>query len=149
MIDITAGYGEVPTSVFKRAIQFSEIRAAMSGVAYYDGLPTTGSYAEAETYRTDIRFWGVLPVRRHTIYVAHLDLENRILLTHESHKGIRVWRHMVCVSEAGDGATWVDQITIDAGWQTPFVARFAQHVYCRGHRSRGASRLQSSVHTVA
>ncbi|MEM9027576.1 MAG: hypothetical protein AAGC70_04330 [Pseudomonadota bacterium] len=149
MIDIAAGYGADPASAFMRAIQFSEIRAAMAGVAHYDGLPTAGSYAEAETYRTDIRFWGILPVRRHTIYVARLDLENRVLLTHESHKGIRTWHHMVRVSKADEGATWVDQITIDAGWQTPFVTRFAQHVYCRGHRSRGASRLQSSVRAVA
>lgn len=145
VITIRARYPGDANEIFARALSFQKLRGAMQGLAVYDGLPKTGKLQEGETYNTDIWFWGLLPVRNHTIHVAQLDPIHRRLETEEKHAGIRCWRHGLSVAPAGEGCLWSDRIEIDAGLSTPLVARFAKHVYTRRHRAQGASDIQSHL----
>jgi len=145
ILTVRATYADPADAMFERACDFGELRRAMRGLAAYDGLPTAGQMAQGETYVTDIRFWGLFPVRNHTIRVEQVDPHNRRLLTSEHHAGIRQWRHQVDVAPRAEGTVWVDTLIIDAGRPTPLVARFARHVYLRRHRASRAAHVSSRL----
>ena len=149
LISIRAIYASDPDAAFADARSFESLRRAMRGLATYTGLPESGNMIEGQTYRTDIWFWRLLPVRGHTIKVDQLSVVDRRLLTIESHAGVSIWTHLLIVEKLNDGAVWIDQIRIEAGYQTHLVARFARYVHLRRHRAQGATKVQSSVTTEA
>ena len=145
LISIRANYLSDPDAVFANACSFERLRGAMRGLATYHGLPERGDMIEGQTYRTDIWFWRLLPVRNHIIKVERLSIADRLIQTSEAHAGVSTWTHQVKVDQLNDHAIWVDQIRIKAGSQTPFVARFARYVYLRRHHAQGATTTESSL----
>lgn len=145
LISIRATYASDPDRTFANALSFERLRDVMHGLAEYNGLPATGKMVEGITYRTDIWFWGVLPVRNHTIHVAKVDVARRHLTTSEMHAGIRTWTHSVTVECANGETAWLDRVLIDAGFQTALVARYARYIYVRKHQRQGALTLRSTI----
>ncbi|MEM8970441.1 MAG: hypothetical protein AAGD43_00050 [Pseudomonadota bacterium] len=145
LISIRATYASDPDRTFADARSFERLRDVMRGLAAYDGLPCTGQLVEGKTYCTDIWFWGLFPVRNHTIHVVKVDVAKRHLITSERHAGIRTWTHSLTVESADGETVWLDQIWIDAGFQTALVARYAQYVYVRKHRRQGALTATSMI----
>lgn len=135
-ITIEAEYSDAAARVFEQARSFDALREAMRGIATYDGFPDGGLLIAGETYQADIRFWRLFPVRAHTIIVERVDPDAGMLVTRESHAGVRQWDHAITIRPAGSHCLWTDQIDIDAGWQTPAVARFAAYMYRHRHKGR-------------
>lgn len=144
-ITIRASYASDCDALFASALSFESLRNAMAGLAVYDGLPATGVMTEGKQYETDIWFWRILPVRRHVIRVDTVDWVQRYLETHETHAGIKLWRHQTWIEPRGDASVWNDRIDIRAGFQTPFVARFARYVYVRRHHAQKAIGIDSKM----
>ena len=145
-IEVHAAYDESPDSVFARARAFDDLQTALSAIATYTGLAPGAIAQTGETHVVDIRFWRVFPVTAHTIQIVRVDPDARVIESRESHRGIRRWDHVIEVRPGEDGgAIWSDQLTIDAGWQTPMVARFCAYVYRHGHRKRGGSAIRTLV----
>lgn len=145
VVDISAEYPGTPDTVFADARRFDDLRAAMRGLATYEGLPSGSVAREGETYVTDIVFWGLLPVTAHTIVIERVDPGARLMQSRERHRGVSRWDHRITVEPRGSGAIWRDEVMIEAGWQTPFVARFAAYTYRYRHRSRHALAITSRV----
>jgi hypothetical protein len=141
-VEITARYPADPDAVFQSALRFSEMTEAMAGIATYKGLPISDTAHEGETIIVDVTFWGVFKQRGHRMFIERLDPQARIIQSRESGNGIKRWDHTLSVEPDGAGALWTDTVVIDAGWRTPFVARFAAFVYVRRHRHRKALSIE-------
>ena len=145
LVEVTALYDDEPDVVFAAALQFDELMEAMSGLAVYDGLAPGTIAKEGKTYTVNVTFWGFIKMKGHQMFVEKLDITARELQSRESGNGIKRWDHNLSVRPEGAGARWVDHIEIDAGWQTPFVARFARFVYTRRHKHRKALEITRSI----
>jgi len=147
IVTVTATHDGDPDAVFAEALQFDELQRAMKGLATYRGFPPGGVPIAGETYVVDVTLWGMFPVTAHTIEVLRVDHAARRLESHETHRGVKNWDHTLTVASgpAPGTAIWTDRILIDAGWQTPMVARFARYVYCHRHRARSASSLKTRI----
>lgn len=150
MATITAAYAGDADAIFAEALRFDELQAAMKGFATYRGFPPGAVATQGETYVVDIRLWHLFPVTAHTIYVERLDFAARVMQSRERHRGVTHWDHRLSVQPDGDGAEagrvlWTDEVVIDAGWQTPMIARFAAYTYRYSHRARRALSLTCSI----
>lgn len=134
---ITARHAGNADDIFDSALHFDELEAAMAGFAVYEGLPREKA-REGATYVTDVTFWGLIKIKGHTMHVEKVDVAGRIIQSREHGGSIKRWDHTLSVQPDGKDAVWTDSVVIDAGWQTPFAARFAAYVYTRRHRHRGA-----------
>ena len=152
LVTTTALYPGDPDDLFRQAIDFTDMLEAMSGVAAYKGLPSE-PVREGATYTTDVTFFGFLKTSGHVIEIEKLDLANRTLQSREYNPAIRQWDHLLTVEpETGTGparARWTDAVTIDAGWRTPVITRFASFVYRRRHQHRQALEIQTSLRSLA
>lgn len=144
---IEATHPGEPDELFAQAMQFDELQDAMKGMAKYRGFPTGGVATEGETYVVDVTLWGLFPVTAHTIDMLRVDHGARVMESHERHKGVSNWDHTLTVGPGAAPGTsvWVDRVLIEAGWQTPMVARFARYVYCHRHRARQALSLSTRM----
>jgi hypothetical protein len=118
---------------------------AMAGIATYAGLPASDTAREGETIIVDVTFWGVFKQRGHRMFIERLDPQARIIQSRESGNGIKRWDHTLSVQPCDGGTVWTDTVVIDAGWRTPFVARFAAFVYGRRHRHRRALSISRTL----
>lgn len=147
IVTITATHNGDPDEVFAQALQFDALQRAMTGLATYRGFPPGGEPVAGETYVVDVRLWGLFPVTGHTIEVLKVDRTARVIESHETHRGVKNWDHTLTIApgQMPGMALWTDRILIDAGWQTPVVARFARYVYCHRHRAQRAQGLRTSL----
>jgi hypothetical protein len=136
IVEITACYNADPDILFRSALRFSEMAEAMAGMATYSGFPDSDTACEGDTVTIDVTFWRMFKQVGHTIFIERLDPEARIIQSRESGNGIRQWDHTLSIQQDGALAVWKDVIVIDAGWRTPFIARFAAYIYARRHRHR-------------
>lgn len=153
-IVIAARYPGDADTIFRNALSFDELRDAMSAIATYDGFPDGGVAEEGATYNVDVTMWGFLKTKGHRIFVERIDKGERILQSRESNPGVERWDHTISIQPDGlaedgvpeDGsAIWTDTIVIDAGWRSPFVARFARYVYCQRHVRREGEFLKRDI----
>lgn len=142
-IEVTAFYTQDADSVFQSALHFSEMTDAMAGLATYEGLPDHGTAREGDTLVVDVTFWGWFKQAGHTMHIARLDPEARVIQSRESGNGIRRWDHRLSVHPDGALTRWTDTVVLDAGWRTPFVAIFAAYMYRRRHRYRKAESVSA------
>ncbi len=145
VVEVVAHYDSDADHIFHSALRFSEMMEAMEGVATYSGLPANDTACEGDTFIVDVTFWGVFKQKGHRIFVERLDPEARIIQSRESGNGIKRWDHTLSVQREGAKASWTDRVVIDAGWRTPFVARFAAFIYRRRHQHRKAVSLSSRL----
>lgn len=145
LVIVTALYDADPDETFDAALHFDELLDAMSGLAVYEGLAPGTIAEEGKTYTVNVTFWGLLKMTGHVMHVESLDVPNRILQSRETSNGIKRWDHNLSVHPEGAKARWVDSILIDAGWQTPFMARFARFVYTRRHKHRQALEITRNI----
>ena len=145
LVEVTALYDADPDETFEAALAFDELLDAMSGLAVYEGLMPGTVAEEGKTYVVDVTFWGFLKMKSHRMFVEKIDKPNRMLQSRESGNGIRQWDHNLSVHPENGKARWIDRIEIDAGWQTPFVARFARYVYTRRHKHRQALEITRKI----
>ena len=72
----------------------------------------------------------VIPLSRHTIYVADVDEATRTIRTHEHGGMIRTWNHTLHVEPTGDATCrYSDTIEMDAGSATALLAASARGIY--------------------
>jgi ligand-binding SRPBCC domain-containing protein len=91
---------------------------------------TPEQFAEGETYRMRLLFFGLLPAWRHEIRVVRVDHVHREIRTEEHGGPVRAWSHRITVDDEGWGsARYLDEIEIAAGVATPFVWLYAQLFY--------------------
>ena len=144
LVEVTAFYRGDADAIFEAALDFSELEDAMRGLAVYEGAPK-GEVKEGETYTVDVTFWSVLKNKGHVMHVETLDRAARVIQSREHNPLIKRWDHHLSVEQEGDRVCWTDTIVLDAGWQTPFAARFARFVYRRRHRYRKALEIRTRL----
>ena len=143
-VTIIARYAQQADTVFAQALNLSEMKDAMSGIATYDGLPD-GTVAQGDEYTVDVTLWGFLKTKGHVMRVENLDMRGRILQSREHNPNVKRWDHTLSVQPDGAGCLWIDRIVIDAGWNTFGTARFAKYVYSKRHRHRRALAITSEL----
>ncbi|MBO6605089.1 MAG: hypothetical protein JJ938_11595 [Roseicyclus sp.] len=47
---------------------------------------------------------------------------------------VRLWDHLISLRPEGSGTRYADEVAVEAGWRTPFVAAFARAFYRRRQR---------------
>ncbi|WP_430450236.1 hypothetical protein [Rhodophyticola sp.] len=47
---------------------------------------------------------------------------------------VRLWDHLISLRPEGSGTCYADEVAVEAGWRTPFVAAFARAFYRRRQR---------------
>jgi hypothetical protein len=145
IVQISARYPGDADAIFASALRFDEMADAMAGLATYAGFPASGTADQGDSFTVDVTFFGFLTVKGHHIHIERIDVPNRIIQSREGAKAVRRWDHELSVQPDGNQVLWTDRVTIDAGWQTPIVARFAAYMYKRRHRFRGALKIDQLV----
>ena len=145
IVRITAHHAGDADEVFQPALQFSEMAEAMAGLATYSGLPASDTAHEGDRIVVDVTFQGFFTVSGHTMLIERLDKGQRIIQSREHGKGIARWDHTLSIQPAAHGCVWTDTVIINAGWRTPFVARFAAWMYARRHRRRKALSVRREI----
>lgn len=135
-------YAAGADALFAKAADWADLKRVMEGAAVYRGLPD-GPVVEGEEIEVDITWFGFLPGGVHHIRVARVDPEARRIEFRESNSTASRWDHDLTVAEEGKGAAWTDAVTLEAGWKTFLIARFASWMYRRRHRRRGALDIES------
>lgn len=62
------------------------------------------------------------------------DGDTRFIRDQGEGQMVRVWDHVISLRPEGDGTWYSDEVTVEAGWRTPFVAAFARAFYRRRQR---------------
>lgn len=127
--------------IFESALNFSEMAAAMTGMARYVGLPEDGTAQEGDRMTFEVTFWGFLKMPPHNVYIETLDRAKRVVQSREYGEGIDQWDHNLSVQPADGVAMWTDTVVIDADWKTGIVAHFAAYMYTRRHKFRKAQTI--------
>jgi hypothetical protein len=87
-------------------------------------------YAEGETYRVKLLFFGFVPAWWHEIRIVRLDDADREIRTAEGGGLVSEWNHRITVDERGPWRShYTDEIEIRAGPLTPLVWAYAQLFY--------------------
>ncbi|MDB9838578.1 hypothetical protein OAC40_00450 [bacterium] len=144
VVTVTAQYSQTPDKVFADAIDLKELVAAMSDIAVYRGMPSE-PLCQAMTIVSDVTFWGWLKIEGHHMHLENLDLVGRRLQSREHSKMVKRWDHQITVIPNQTGAIWIDQVELDAGWKTYFVALFCRYMYKHRHRRRNASQISTRI----
>ena len=133
--------------IFEAALDWNELKDAMQGFARYDGLPGQ-SCIQGETYSVDVTIWNIIKTQGYEIFIARIDKDACIMESREKGGSIRQWKHRLSVNQIGEHAVWADDVIIDAGPMTWFMARFAAYMYRRRHRRRKALHISTEVTSV-
>lgn len=141
---VEAAYDADADATFESALDLSEMREAMRGLAVYQGLPQR-NIVEGETIVVDVTMFGFIKTRNHIMFVERLDKESRVIQSREHNDGIKQWDHTLSVQPFNDGCVWRDKVVVDAGFGTYLTALFCRFVYARRHRVRCASSIKTKV----
>lgn len=143
-IVVEAAYSSDADRVFQNALNVSEMRDAMRGLAVYHGLPDR-DLQQGETLCVDVTFLGLFTTRNHVMYVERIDHANRVVQSREHNRAFKRWDHTLSIQPASNGCLWRDTVVLDAGWKTAFVSLFCRFVYSRRHRMRNAENIRSLI----
>ena len=146
-VTLCAVYPRDPDTVFAEALHLGEMKQAMAAIARYDGLPD-GKVSAGDSFTVDVLMWGFLRTKNHVMQVESIDHTARILQSREHNPSVARWDHTLSLDPHPKGARWTDYIVLDAGWQTPFVARFCRYVYSHRHRTRNALSVNCEINRL-
>ena len=125
---------ELPTSTEKvwQAIchpaSFTYVTRGLIGVPALAGR--TEPFREGETGTGWLLLFHLIPLHRHTIYLACLDHAATTLRSREHGGILRAWNHQLRVQHAGhNSCRYRDTIEIDAGPLTAAVAAVAKKIF--------------------
>jgi hypothetical protein len=95
----------------------------------------TGEWQVGIPYHLRLYFLKCIPLGRHTIQLMRIDKAANRIVSQESGRLARSWKHIIRFREVAPGVvSYADEIEIRAGWVTPFIWLFAQVFY--RHRQR-------------
>ena len=103
---------------------------------------------EERRYTVAMRAFGVIPLGRQDVVIrfdeAHPDAPDGARTVRDAGSGdlMKTWDHWIFIAPHPEGGTrYIDQVSVEAGWLTPFAAVFARLFYVwRQHRWRGVVR---------
>lgn len=129
-IRLVHDYDASPDAVWALAKDFTKLADMSEGSVAYRGLPDEpvkqGDVVRFEVKPSYARSW-----KPFTVFMKVVDDERRRFVSNEEGAGVKSWEHTLTVDETPTGARQTDEITIDAGWLTPFVAFMAKRMYSR------------------
>lgn len=128
-------YDAPAQKVWDIAIDFDCLVQATHGLIAFKGLPA-GKLHKGQVVDVSVSLFGLLPWQPYRMALVEFDPKAMTFLSDEEGVGVRTWRHRVTVQAEGQGAVLFDDIEIDAGWRTPFVALWARYMYRRRHKPR-------------
>jgi ligand-binding SRPBCC domain-containing protein len=134
---VTARYDEDADRLFEKASSFADMIDVTRRISTYDGLPAQ-PMEQGQTYRTDVKVFGLLKFRDYAIHIDTLCKTRRRMQSTETVDQVRSWKHTLDVYPEAGGTIWMDRVCIDAGWRTPVIARYARFMYRHRHTQRGA-----------
>ncbi len=99
-------------------------------------------------YLVAMRAFAVIPIGRQTVGIrldqTREDAPQGAFVVRDQGSGdlVKTWDHWVFIAPDGDGGTrYVDDVTVEAAWMTPFAGLFARIFYAwRQHRWRALDR---------
>jgi len=95
----------------------------------------TGEWQVGIPYHLKLYFLKRIPLGPHTIQLMRIDKAANKIVSQESGRLARSWKHIIRFQEVAPGVVhYTDEIEIRAGWLTPFIWLFAQVFY--RHRQR-------------
>ena len=84
--------------------------------------------------------YGFLPFGDHKIILKKLDKENKIILSNEYNKIVKIWNHLIIIENLGENEIkYTDEVEIYAGIFTLFTAIWAKLFY--KHRQKKWKRI--------
>ena len=84
--------------------------------------------------------YGFLPFGDHKIILKKLDKENKIILSNEYNKIVKIWNHLIIMENIGENEIkYTDEVEIYAGILTLFTAIWAKLFY--KHRQKKWKRI--------
>lgn len=147
-IRVSANYPHDPDALFDRATHFDDLINATRKIARYDRLPQ-GKMVQGRTYDTDISILGLSLCKGYRIYIRKICDTDRVMESSETHETVPVWAHRIKIDQTASGSRWTDEVFIDAGRKTAFVARYAMFMYGLRHRERRGAidgwKMQTSI----
>lgn len=88
--------------------------------------------------------FGLIPLGTRTLWFERIDQQHFEIQTREWDRLVRRWDHLVRIRpEGAESCCYSDEVEIEAGWRTPFVALFAWFFY--RHRQRRWRRVARRV----
>lgn len=121
--------------LFAMATDLDMLEAVSRPWVQFDHLPS-GPVWTGQRIDVALSVFGVLPARPYSMHVVLCDPKARLMRSEEHGMGIRSLVHELRVVPEEREAVLIDQIDIDAGWQTGLVAIYAQIAYRWRHRAR-------------
>ena len=108
---------------------------------------------EAGDYRVAVRVFGFIPIGRQTVGIrfgqTREDAPEGAFVVRDEGSGdlMKTWDHWIFIAPHPDGGTrYIDDVTVKAGWMTPFAGVFARLFYAwRQHRWRGLDRRAAQL----
>ncbi|NLL91403.1 MAG: hypothetical protein GX222_03175 [Ruminococcaceae bacterium] len=99
-------------------------------------------WVEGSVFNFRFYLFGFIPLGIHTINVLYSCRDSGIC-TKEHNAHIPVWDHRIYLESVdGKRTRYTDEVEIEAGWKTPFVALWAKAFY--SHRQRKWKKLLST-----
>jgi len=84
--------------------------------------------------------YGFIPFGDHKIIIKKLDKENKIILSNEYNKIVKIWNHLIFMENVGENEIkYTDEVEIYAGIFTLFTAIWAKLFY--KHRQKKWKRI--------
>ena len=84
--------------------------------------------------------YGFIPFGNHKIILKKLDKENKIILSNEYNKIVKIWNHLIFMENVGENEVkYTDEVEIYAGIFTLFTAIWAKLFY--KHRQKKWKRI--------
>jgi len=84
--------------------------------------------------------YGFIPFGDHKIILKKLDKENKIILSNEHNKIVKIWNHLIFMENVGENEIkYTDEVEIYAGIFTLFTAIWAKLFY--KHRQKKWKRI--------
>jgi len=84
--------------------------------------------------------YGFIPFGDHKIILKELDKENKIILSNENNKIVKIWNHLILMENVGENEVkYTDEVEIYAGIFTLFTAIWAKLFY--KHRQKKWKRI--------
>jgi len=84
--------------------------------------------------------YGFIPFGNHKIILKKLDKENKIILSNEYNKIVKIWNHLIFMENVGENEIkYTDEVEIYAGIFTLFTAIWAKLFY--KHRQKKWKRI--------
>lgn len=113
----------------------AHVSRPLLGFEMRDGSPLPETWRPNVSYPLTLTGLNFLPLGNHEITLVDIDAEKMRLQSDEKGTLVNVWRHLIQLAPYENGQTlYIDQVDLEAGDLTPFVALFASLFY--RHRQR-------------